>query len=231
MNRYILFDNQVELMLSDVSDGNMKVVPTMEPSEIALARQNRLKALKAIGLSGSSTALVRVSYELDDFCKFTALDAPGGYCIDNDLDVPFSDGLLTTVSELGLLLPLADCLGVVLYNAQHHALMMVHCGRHTLLQEGALKAVRFMEKQVGARPTKIHSWFSPCAGKENYPLFEAQNKSLQELAHEQLVQAGLSVASIQLSSLDTTTSSDFYSHSQGDTLNRFAICAKLCAQT
>lgn len=222
-----LFEDNVRLVLTDISDGTMKIVPEMSPEASREAMDNRLRAVAALGLNGSATALVRVIYPQQDYCKFVELYSAEQHSITQETPVQPSDGLLTTSSHIGLFLPLADCLGVVLYDKHQHALMLVHCGRHTLLQKGAGKALEFMQKQLKSQAQSIQAWFSPCAGKEKYPLHAADDKSLQEYAAEQLIQAGMPASSIQLSSVDTTISSNYFSHSQGDTLNRFAVCVRL----
>ncbi len=227
MKHLYLFNKQVELLLTEVSDGNMKAVASLAPRKLEQAQKNRRKAVGALGLSGDTTALVRVVYGQPDYCKFITLDTAYGHSLDDDRSAEPSDGILTKTPTLGLFLPLADCLGLVLFDSRQKALMVVHCGRHTLLQNGACRAVAYMTEQIETNPGDLLVWFSPCAGKGHYPLFEADNKGLQELAISQLKEAGVYTHHMELSSVDTTTSSRYFSHSQGDTNDRFAICAKL----
>lgn len=229
MNKLSLFNNQVALILTEVSDGNMKVVPGPDRELLSSLRQNRLKIIEKIDLNGLTTALLRITYETDDFCKFTILESAEHFCLNNDFSVDPVDGILTCTPELGIFLPLADCLGLVLFDPEKPALMIVHCGRHTLLQNGAHKAVCFMDEQLGSDAKNLLAWTSPCAGKDNYPLYDACGQGLQDLVAKQLTSAGLLLDNIERSPLDTTTSSNYYSHSQGDTAERFAICAKLCS--
>lgn len=228
MNKYLLFNERVEVLLTDASDGNMKVVQELSPSALAQTRMNRKQALGALGLDASNTILLRVVYGQEDYCKFIALDTASSYSVSADLRVPPQDAILTSTPQLGLFLPLADCLGLVFFDPKSGALMVAHCGRHTLLQNGASKAVAFMAQQADALPHDILVWFSPSAGSGNYPLYEAGGMSLQELAVQQLSSAGVSLHHMQLSSIDTTTSAEYYSHSQGNITERFALCAKLC---
>ena len=226
-----LFNNHVGLVLTQVPDGNMKAVRELGETKLQAALSNQLTATRALGLSGGNTALIKVTYDQDDFCNFISLEHAGSYSLNNALAVNSSDGIATTTTNLGIFLPLADCLGLVLYDPLLHALMVVHCGRHTLLRDGAAKAVEFMTKRSSSNPGSLKAWTSPSAGKENYPVHDADNKGLLELAHEQLTKAGLQSCNIELSPIDTTTSPDFYSHSQGDTSRRFALCAKLNERT
>lgn len=227
MQLLTLWNNKVDLIVTHVRDGNMKVVPNMSSTAKDQARAHRLHALKSLESSLENTALVRVSYETDDFCKFKSIGAAGSSALCNDLTAPYLDGILTQDTNTGLFLPLADCLGLVLYAPNEHALMMVHCGRHTLLQQGAAQAVEFLIKNTQAVASGIHAWLSPCAGKGNYPLFEAENKGLQEYAIEQLCSTGVLKSHISCSPEDTTCSPEYFSHSKGDTQSRFAIAAKM----
>lgn len=229
MKKLSLFDDSVEIVVTEVCDGNMKAVPSMDPAAVFETQHNRNRAAAQLDLLPTQVALLRVSYEQTDFCKFIHLDAATGNSLDDGFEVGFSDGIMTCSPDLGILLPLADCLGMILYDPHHTALMMVHCGRHTLLQQGAARAVAFMQKQACSRPSDLRAYLSPCAGKENYPLFDADGKGLQEYAAEQLIAAGLRPENIEHSPIDTTLSEHFFSHSQGDTVNRFALCAKRVA--
>ena len=114
-------------------------------------------------------------------------------------------------------------MGVVLYDPVQAAMMVVHCGRHTVLQEGAKKAVEFMGREAGTRAEDVLAWLSPAAGKENYPLYDLSGASLMEVVVGQLVEAGVIEAKILKSEIDTTTDADYFSHSQGDREERFAI--------
>lgn len=227
LKRFLLFDDKVEVVVTERADGNMKAVPAMDKAALQQTLRNRLAAVEALGLDAATTALVRVTYDTQDFCKFMMLATTEGMGLQDGFAVRHSDGLLTTTQGLGLFLPLADCLGIILYDPKERVLMLVHCGRHTLLQQGAAKALRFMQEHTGSHPSDIQAWFSPCAGKESYPLYEADNKGLQEYAAEQLTQAGVASEALVLSGIDTTCSPDYFSHSKGDTEDRFAICATL----
>lgn len=222
-----LFNKEVDVVLTEALDGNMKVSPELSSDQLALVKKNRLRAIRALGLYPDLTALIKVDYARDDFCRFVMLDTAAQYNLNKDSPIMYSDGMLTRTPDLGIFLPLADCLGLVLFDQERKVLMLVHCGRHTLLQEGARKAVEYMTKQAETRPENLRAWFSPSAGKTHYPLFDAQNISLQELAVRQLEEAGLSTCQMELSTIDTTTSPNYFSHSQGNRLERFAICAKL----
>jgi copper oxidase (laccase) domain-containing protein len=139
-------------------------------------------------------------------------------------DAERCDGLLTREQGKGILLPLADCLGVVLYDTQNDAMMIVHCGAHTTVQDGAYRAVLFMA-QAGTSPEHLLAWLSPAVGKESYPLFKLNEIGLQEAVTGQLTKAGMKEKNIIQSNIDTAIDDRYFSHSQGDKYERFAIAA------
>jgi copper oxidase (laccase) domain-containing protein len=66
-------------------------------------------------------------------------------------------------------------------------------------------------------------WLSPSAGAENYPVYSFKGKSLTEIAVKQLQGSGVLVDNIVIEPVDTTTDKNYFSHSQGDKTQRFAI--------
>lgn len=83
-----------------------------------------------------------------------------------------------------------------------------------------MKSIDFLKK-YGTDPKNLKAWFSPSAGPRKYPLCDFNNKSLREVAKEQLNNCG--VNNIMHNDTDTTTSQEYYSHSQGDHDKRHAI--------
>lgn len=210
----------IRVGLSDKTDGNMKVI---DPDDMVQTELSRQRFLGAMGLNNKSTYFVRVSFDTDDFCQFMEADEENGLWLGGK--VKRCDGLLTTRKGVGLFLPLADCLGMVLYDKRNAAIMVVHCGRHTVLQDGAYKAVQYMMEAAGTKPEDVLAWLSPSAGKGNYPIYDLGGISLQEAVIEQLMRAGVDEMNTQMSDVDTTTHEHYFSHSQGDKRDRFAIVA------
>jgi copper oxidase (laccase) domain-containing protein len=217
MEIYKIFDH-VRVALSDKADGNMRAVTKEEHAGVD---ENRKNFLAQLGLDFSSAYIVRVSYDTDKFCQFIAADKQNSISLQED--ARRCDGLLTCEHGKGIFLPLADCLGVVLYDIKNEAMMVAHCGRHTTLQNGAFYAVKFMMRAAGTSPENLIVWLSPSVGKESYPLHKMNGISLQEAVVEQLVKAGVIVSNIRQSNIDTATDVNYFSHSQGDLYERFAI--------
>jgi len=207
----------VRVGLSDKGDGNMKV----SGGDASLAEVNRRRFLRGVGVE--SAYFVRVDYDTEDFCQFGVAGKENGLELGDE--AKRCDGLLTRERGVGLFLPLGDCLGLVLYDRRAEAMMVVHCGRHTLAQDGAFEAVKFMCDAVGTGAENVVAWMSPSAGGDSYPVHDLGGVSLREAVVEQLARAGVDEAGISGSEIDTTVDEHYFSHSQGDRDERFAIVA------
>jgi len=73
----------------------------------------------------------------------------------------------------------------------------------------------------------LRIWLSPAAGAKNYPLYKFANQSLREVNISQFVAASVRAENIGGDDIDTTTDENYFSHSQGDRDQRFAIVAKM----
>jgi len=209
---------EMRVGLSDKADGNMKVFDDGDEAEVG---KNRQRFLSEMGIDIGSTYFVKVDYDTNDFCRFMRASEKNGLWLNREAER--CDGLLTNDQSVGLFLPLADCVGMVLYGVRNEAMMVVHCGRQTILQDGAYKAVRYIMQEAGTEAGEVLVWLSPSAGRENYPLHDLGGVSLQETVVEQLVRAGVKRDNIQESDVDTTVDERYFSHSQGDKRERFAI--------
>ena len=212
-------DGRVRVALSDKTDGNMRA---MTGGALAGVEKNRRLFLERAGIGYGSSYLVRVSYDTEDYCQF--MTASENNSLPLGEDAARCDGLLTREPGRAIFLPLADCLGVVMYDTQNEMMMVVHCGAHTTIQRGAYRAVQYMV-QAGTLPENILVWLSPSVGKESYPVYALDGIGLQEAVVGQLAEAGVRESNIRQSNIDTATDERYFSHSQGDRQERFAIAA------
>ena len=111
------------------------------------------------------------------------------------------------------------------YDARQEILALVHSGRQNLEEDGAYEFVDFLKDKMGCRPEDLKVYLSPHA--QNFEIYKLDNAKLAEVAREQLMQAGVPEDSIEASSVDTVTNSDYPSNSAGDKFERFAICVKM----
>ena len=106
--------------------------------------------------------------------------------------------------------------------------MLSHLGSHNLEQFGGTKSIEFLVENFQSNPKDITVWLSPAAGKDNYPLFAFADRSMHEVATEQLLKAGVNLEHITRSLVDTTKDINYFSHSEflkgnRDSDGRFAV--------
>lgn len=199
----------VAIHFSALADGSMSKAVDDEQRD-----ENRRVFLAQRGIIPEKTALVHLLYEGDDYCRYHAIgqaEAGDGMVRESTI---VADALFTKEKNLALLLPVADCIGVVLYDPTNEVLGLAHLGRHNIEQNGGFETVRYMRDQFGAKPSELEIWLSPAAGKNNYPLYDFNNRSMHDVAHEQLLAAGVPAANITHDERDTTTDPALFSHSE-----------------
>jgi copper oxidase (laccase) domain-containing protein len=128
-----------------------------------------------------------VDYDTTNFARYAVVDdrdRGDGMAINHDTKTTRHtaphDALFTKTKKLGLFLPLADCLGAVIYDDEYGVLGVSHLGRQAAEQYGATKTIRYMVDNFGSNPAKLKIWLSPAAGKANYPLWNRNNMGLAE---------------------------------------------------
>ena len=202
-------NNKVEIAISEVTDGSMK--GAAEEYKII---ENRKKFLANNGFDSSNACLVKLTYDSDNFCRYNQVEARHyGEGIHKEVS-RISDGLLTRETGVPLFLPLADCIGAVLWSKHPSALMVSHLGRHNVEQYGASESVEYFMRSTGAASQDIYVFLSAAAGEEAYPLYAFDNRSLHDVATEQLLQVGILPEHIEIDARDTTKDETLFSHSE-----------------
>ncbi len=226
-----IFGNEIIAALSSKQDGNMKFGIAMDADTL----QNRKDFLRKAGIDMAHTTLVRITYDTDDFAKYrivTHKDKHRGMEPVQEVDV--ADALVVDQPSHALFLPLADCVGMILYDTKHHVLMVSHVGRHSAESEGAKRSVEYLARHHQTQPGDIKVWLSPAVGKASYPLHAFGGQSLHEVITSQLDTVGIKADHIEISLIDTATSENYYSHSEflkgNDEPGRFAIVAMMTVQ-
>ena len=224
MKKQTLFSAKVEIAFSENSDGSMRYFGGEDEAVIIKNQQNLAEQL---GLKGDRTARIRTIYgDRKYFTKYYEITKQNisEFSINNsETAMPVCDGIATKEPDLGILLPLADCLGIVVYDAVHGAIGLLHAGRQNIEQFGPQKFVEFFEENYKSDPTKLEVYFSPHA--LGYQILKI-NKTLSEAAMEQLITAGVLSKNITDDKIDTTNNENLPSHSSGDKTKRFAFVVK-----
>ncbi len=201
----------LNIFISKIQDGSMKSIHSGDIKDVNKARTNFL--LKN-NINPDDTTLVRVKYKGDNYKRYSTVDDNHrgvGIVRESTIDC---DAMVTLAQNHALFLPLADCVGAVLYDPTKNVLMVSHLGRHNLEQFGGIASVEYLIKHHNVNPENLKVWLSPAAGKELYPLFAFGNRSLHEVAFEQIASAGVLLENVEISSIDSAKNEDYYSHSQ-----------------
>ena len=197
-----IFPDNVHIIVSSVGDGSMKDgADLLTPDAI----QNREVFLTDHGMDPAKAAVFYADFSTDDFCRYGL--AKQGL-------MPGFDGVSTHQINQPILLPLADCVGTVLYDPAHHAVMLAHLGRHSTEQQGGTKVVAYMATTYGSHPADLLVWLGPSPNGTDYPLHAFDGRSFTEVLTEQLLSAGVSRDHIEISQVDTSTNPHYFSHSQ-----------------
>lgn len=224
-----IFGKNVRVGLSSKADGNMK----FGVADDAEAVKNREAFLKSVGIQTDQTTVVSITYNTNDFTKYRIVtDDEKGKEMQSQGEIEHADALLTLKPHHALFLPLADCVGAVLYDATHGALMVSHLGRHSTEAYGAKKSVQYLQEKASSNPKDLKVWLSPGVGSATYPLRAFEGKSLHEIITQQLLEAGVLPENIENANVNTAESNEYYSHSEflkGNQTDagRFAIVAMM----
>jgi YfiH family protein len=81
------------------------------------------------------------------------------------MNIPGVDGFVTNQAEAGLLLKLADCVPVVVYDPTHHALGLFHAGWKGAVKNIHLKGLTMMQTAYQTNPSEVLVWLGPSAQK------------------------------------------------------------------
>jgi copper oxidase (laccase) domain-containing protein len=199
------------VIISQVADGNMYMPDDKENQSVI---DNRIAYLESHDLSIDDAVRVNVLYEGNDYCRYLEVDSSQRGAGMRGNDIAPADALVTRTPGLLLFLPLADCVGMVVYDPDHHVLMLSHVGRHSLEQNGAFASVKHLAHVYGSDPTHLKIWLTPAPGQQNYPVHAFHNRDFKEIVFEQLDAAGVVRENVVDNPSDSTTDDRYFSHSE-----------------
>jgi polyphenol oxidase len=81
------------------------------------------------------------------------------------MNIPGVDGFVTDQAEAGLLLKVADCVPVVIYDPTHHVMGLVHAGWKGAVKQIHLKGLGIMQNAYETNPADVLVWLGPCTQK------------------------------------------------------------------
>lgn len=231
------FGPEVLAAVSSRSDGTM-LDRTKDDRHDSQVVANRQKFCEAAGLSYATCVYQIISYAPDTpFDTIKEVDAP-------NTEGVFADVLYTETPGVAMFLPVADCVGTVVYDPKRRALALAHLGRHASIAKALSQTIEFF-KQKGSDPADIRIWMGPSVAKDDYVLeyFDHQTDtdwqnyvdSRADGVHLDLagynkalaIKAGVPETNICVSDVNTARDTNYFSHSQGDTNGRFAVVAQM----
>lgn len=226
MIKKTLFDNHIEVAISDITDGSMRYFG--DGNEAAIIK-NQQKLGASINLTGDRIARVRTIYEgRDSYTEYYEVTDVNlsNYSIDNsESRIAVSDGLVTRNGKIGLLLPLADCLGAIVYAEKQGIVGLLHAGRHNIEQQGPELFIKYLVKNHNVNPAELKLYFSPYA--ISYRITKLHNQTMRDAAMEQFIRNGVLPENITDPGIDTIISDHYPSSSMGDKTNRFAVVVRM----
>lgn len=208
----------VKIAVSHVEHGSMLDRHNPNSAETAY---NRRAFLSKFGFDSKKATLLTISMlkratvtHDTNFCRYVTLTKDSiGDGMDNE-GTFIADALVTSRKGEPLILPVADCVGAVLYDPEHSILMVSHLGRHSLEQNGGKKSVHYLVDTFKTEPNKLKVWLSPAPGKASYQIWALENKGMKEATLEQLLDAGVHSSNIIDNQDDTATNKNYYSYSE-----------------
>lgn len=225
-----LFNDQVILATSMRKDGNMRAFSETEFDEVL---KNQSTIVTALGGRSDNTARVLTTYlernSFTEYCEINDRTITEHAINRPETALKLADGLVTRTRDYTLLLPLADCLGVVFFDPEQNILGLLHSGRQNLEEDGAYKFVEFLKQNYNCKPQNLKVYLT--AHAQNFEIYALNHAKLAEAAKEQLLRAGIKAENIEASDIDTVINPDFPSNSTGDKTTRFAVAVKLRKQT
>lgn len=208
---------------SEVTDGNIDF--RFGPASQVAA--NRAAFLERIGVAPGECVMMRVQGK----DHIEVVDAGSKGCgMRSEDDAVVADGLVTAERRVCLLLSIADCLPVILFDPAGR-LALVHAGWKGTDLRIVQQAVRLMAARFGTRPEELVAYIGPGVGPASYRFRDPVQTQLDDwqpfleevedgetaidiagFNRQQLVASGVPAANIESSGTDTARDPRYFSH-------------------
>ncbi len=201
---------------------------------------NRTLFCQKVGLDYKNVVYQRINY--DQSQSYDLIREVDQNSTADKLSEVAADALITNQPGVGLFLPIADCVATVIYDPKNHYLAMAHLGRHSTIAGLAKKVIDKLISK-GSDPAELLVWMSPSAQKQSYKMewFDrADQPDWQEFCqkkangyyldisgynNQKLIESGVLKNNIEISTVDTMTNQNYFSHAAGDVKGRLAVVA------
>jgi YfiH family protein len=92
--------------------------------------------------------------------------------LDEDSIITDTDALVTNLVQVPLCVTLADCVPVILYDAEHHAVGLAHAGWGGTVSRIASRTVQVMRDRYGTSPNGLLAAIGPSIAPDRYEVGE-----------------------------------------------------------
>ncbi len=138
-----------------------------------------------------------------------------------------SDGMITNEKGIFLIISLADCCGILMYDKKKEIIAALHSGWRGTEQGISKDAIKLLIDKYHSNPQDLLVWITPCAGAEDYEvgwdvakffpnnIIAQQNGKylldLKSVITKQLVDKGVCKQNIQVSPESTISNLNYHS--------------------
>jgi YfiH family protein len=165
-------------------------------------------------------------------------------------NIPGVDGFITDQTDVGMLLKVADCVPVVVYDPENHRIGVFHAGWQGAVKNIHTKGIAMMHDRYETNPEKVLVWLGPSAHKCCFTS-DQQPEQIDQAAWEKFItkndtewnvdlvgyivetlkQQGVNEKNITIDSQCTVETADLFSHVRSkktdEAEGRFLVLAKL----
>ena len=126
--------------------------------------------------------------------------------------IPNCDGIITKIKNIPLMVMVADCIPVLIFDKRELKIAVIHAGREGTYKKIVQKAI----KKLNSNPQNLIVCLGPSIHKCCYEV------DLQALNLEQLFQMGIKKENIEISNICTCCHKDYFSYRRDKQTGRFA---------
>lgn len=183
---------------SKTSDGNMSLIHGNRREALA----NRKRFFKSLDINPKDvTELTQVHGNKVTLVRNIA-------CVTEK-----ADGMITNKKDIYLMVKVADCIPIGLYDPNHHAIGLIHVGRRCL-ETGIIKnAIKKMTENFDSNPKDLIVRFGPSIGPCCY------RTDLWTQAENQLTSCGVLKKNVDNPKICTYEDKDYFSHRRAEDNN------------
>lgn len=121
-----------------------------------------------------------------------------------------ADGMITNKTNIYLMLKVADCIPIGLYDPKNHAIGLIHVGRRGLATGIIKNAIKKMVENFDSKPKDLIVQFGPSIGPCCYRL------DLWKQTEDQLVNLGVLKKNIDNPRICTYHTKEYFSHRRSE---------------